>query len=133
MTTAPLRILVVDDNTDTASMLRVLLKGEGHETCIAFDGPEAIAAAVLHRPDAVLLDLTLPGMSGVEVARELRCIAELAACRLVAVSGYGEERLPYPSPFDHYFQKPVNLAALLEYLSGLRARQTPPCPSMAVA
>jgi hypothetical protein len=39
----------------------------------------------------------------------------------------------HPSPFDHYFQKPVNLAALLEYLSGLRAGQTPPCPSMAVA
>jgi hypothetical protein len=72
-------------------------------------------------------------MSGVEVAMELRCIAELAACRLVVVSGHGEERLPYPSPFDRYFQKPVTLAALLEYLSGLRAGQTPPCPSMAVA
>jgi CheY-like chemotaxis protein len=133
MTTAPLRILVVDDAADTASMLRVLLKGEGHKTRIACDGPAAIEAAKLHRPDVVLLDLTLTDMSGVEVAMELRCIAELAACRLVAVSGHGEERLPYPSPFDHYFQKPVNLAALLEYLSGLRAGQTPPCPSMAVA
>ena len=133
MTTAPLRILVVEDDVDTASMLRVLLKGDGHETRIACDGPAAIEAAKLHRPDVVLLDLTLTGMSGVEVAMELRCIAELAACRLVAVSGHGEERLPYPSPFDHYFQKPVNLAALLEYLSGLRPGQTPPCPSMAVA
>jgi CheY-like chemotaxis protein len=133
MTNAPLRILVVDDNADTASMLRVVLKAEGHETCIALDGPEALEAAKLHRPDVVLLDLTLPGMSGVEVAMELRCITELAACRLVVVSGYGEERLPYPSPFDRHFLKPVNLDSLLEYLSGLRARQTPPCPSMAVA
>jgi CheY-like chemotaxis protein len=133
MTTTPLRILVVDDNADIASMFRVLLKGEGHETRIECDGAAAIEAAKLHRPDVVLLDLTLPGMSGVEVAMELRCITELAACRLVAVSGYGEERLPYPSPFDHYFQKPVNPAALLEYLSGFRARQTPPRPSMAVA
>jgi CheY-like chemotaxis protein len=132
MTNAPLRILVVDDNADAARMLRVLLKGEGHETSIAFDGPEAIEAAKLHRPDVVLLDLTLPGMSGVEVATELRCITELAACRLVAVSGHGEERLPYPSPFDHHFLKPVNLDALLEYLSGLRAKQTLPRPSMAV-
>ena len=76
---------------------------------------------------------TLPSMSGVEVAMELRCIAELAACRLVAVSGYGEECLPYPSPFDHYFRKPVDLAVLLEYLSGLRARQTMSRPSKAVA
>jgi CheY-like chemotaxis protein len=133
MTNAPLRILVVDDHADTARMLRVLLKGEGHETCIAFDGPEAIEAAALHRPDVVLLDLTLPGMSGVEVAMKLRCITELAACRLVAVSGSGKERLPDPSPFNHHFLKPMNLAALLEYLSGLRARQTPPRPSMAVA
>ena len=66
-------------------------------------------------------------------AMGIESIAELAACRLVAVSGYGEESLPYPSPFDHHFQKPVNLAALLEYLSGLRARQTPPRLSMAVA
>jgi len=133
MTNALLRILVVDDNADNARMLRVLLKGEGNETWIAFDGPEAIEAAALHRPDVVFLDLTLPGMSGLEVAMELRCITELAVCRLVAVSGLGEERLPDPSPFDHHFQKPVNLAALLEYLSELRARQTPPRPSMAVA
>jgi CheY-like chemotaxis protein len=133
MTNAPVRILVVDDNADAARMLRVLLKGAGHEACIAFDGPEAIEAAKLHRPDVVLLDLTLPGMSGVEVAMELRCNTELAACRLVAVSGYGEEQLPYPSPFDQYFLKPVNFTAVLEYLSGLRARQTPPRPSTAVA
>jgi CheY-like chemotaxis protein len=133
MTNAPLRILVVDDNADAASMLSVVLKGEGHETCIALDGPEALEAAKLHRPDVVLLDLTLPGMSGVEVAMEIRCITELAACRLVAVSGHGEERLPYPSPLDHYFLKPVNLAALLEYLSGLRARRSAPRPSMAIA
>ena len=133
MTDEPLRILVVDDNADFAQMFSILLRCEGYETCIALDGPEAIEAAKRHRPDVVLLDLTLPDMSGIEVAMELRCITELAACRLVGVSGYGEERLPFPSPFDHYLQKPVNPAVLLEYLSGLRAKQTPPRPSMAVA
>jgi CheY-like chemotaxis protein len=133
MTTAPLRILVVDDDADTARMLGVLLKREGHETCIALDGPEAIEAAKRHRPDFVLLDLTLTGMGGVEVAMGLRCLAELATCRLVAVTGHGAERLPSPSPFDHHIQKPVNPATLLEYLSGPPASQTPTCPSMAVA
>ena len=134
MSRLPLRILVVDDSTDSARMLAVLLKREGYETRAAFDGPAAIEAATLHRPDVVLLDLTLPGISGVEVAKELRCITALSSCILVAVSGSGEERLPYPSPFDHHFMKPVSHVALLEYLSRCNARSTPPpCPATAVA
>jgi two-component system CheB/CheR fusion protein len=125
MTTTPLRILVVDDNADAARMLQVLLRCEGHEARIAFDGPAAIEAAKLFRPDVVLLDLTLPGMSGVEAAAGLRCLPELLACRLVAVTGHGEERLPSPSPFDHHFQKPVDPAALLGYLARIEAARTP--------
>jgi two-component system CheB/CheR fusion protein len=125
MTTTPLRILVVDDNADAARTLQVLLRCECHEARIAFDGPAAIEAATRFRPDVVLLDLTLPGMSGVEAAAELRSLPELSACRLVAVTGHGEERLPSPSPFDHYFQKPVDPAALLGYLAGIAAARTP--------
>lgn len=132
MTTTPLRILVVEDHADSARMLKVLLRCEGHEARIARDGPTAIEAAKLYQPDVVLLDLTLPGMSGVEVAAKLRCITELSACLLVAVTGHGEERLPYPSPFDHYFVKPVNAVALLDYLSRSRAGSMPlPCPAVA--
>jgi CheY-like chemotaxis protein len=134
MKTASLRILVVDDNAENARMLKVLLKGEGHEVRIAFDGPEAIEAVKLYKPDVVLLDLALLGMSGVDVATELRRIPELSACLLVAVSGCGEESLPSPSPFDRHFQKPVNLAALLGYLSRFQAGSIPPtCPAPAVA
>ena len=133
MTTPPLRILVVDDNADAARMLKVLLRCEGHEARIAFDGPSAIEAAKLTLPDVVFLDLTLPGMSGVEVAAKLRGLPELSACRLVAVTGYGEERLPSPSPFDHHFQKPVDYVALLGYLAGIEAARTPSFPAAAVA
>ena len=133
MTTTTLRILVVDDNADTARMLKVLLRCEGHEARIALDGPAAIEAAKLFRPDVVLLDLTLPGMSGVEVAAELRCFPELSACRLVAVTGHGEERLPAPSPFDRHFQKPVDHAALLGYLARIEAARTPSFLAAAVA
>jgi CheY-like chemotaxis protein len=133
MTTTSLQILVVDDNADAARMLNVLLRCEGHEARIAFDGPAAIEAATLFRPDVVLLDLTLPGMSGAEVATELRCLPELSACRLVAVTGHGEECLPSPSPFDHHFQKPVEHAALLGYLAGIEAARMPTFPPAAVA
>jgi CheY-like chemotaxis protein len=131
MTTTPLRILVVDDNADVARMLQVLLRFKGHEARIAFDGPAAIETAMLFRPDVVLLDFTLPGMSGVEAAAELRCLPELLACRLVAVTGHGEERLPSPSPFDHHFQKPVDSAALFGYLARIEAARTPLAPAVA--
>ena len=133
MTTTRLRILIVDDNIDAARMLQVLLRCEGHEARIAFDGPSAIEAAKLTLPDVVFLDLTLPGMSGVEVAAKLRGLPELSACRLVAVTGYGEERLPSPSPFDHHFQKPVDHAALLGYLARIEAARTPSFLAAAVA
>jgi CheY-like chemotaxis protein len=134
MMTPPLRILVVDDDADSARMLKVLLRCEGHEARIALDGPAAIEAAKLFRPDFVLLDLTLPGMGGVEVAAELRSLPELSACRLVAVTGHGEDRLPSPSPFDHNFLKPIDIAAVLGYLSRSRSGSLPPArPTAAVA
>jgi two-component system, sensor histidine kinase len=117
MTTSPLRILIVDDNADAAGMLRMLLKIQGHNARMEFDGPAAIAAAADFKPDVVLLDLTLPGMSGVEVAEALRRLPELRGCRIAAVTGHGEERLPSPSPFDHHLQKPVrhdDLSAFLD-------------------
>jgi CheY-like chemotaxis protein len=134
MATTSLRILVIDDNVDSARMLAVLLRCEGHEARIAFDGPAAIEAAKLYRPDFVLLDLTLPGISGLEVAAELRCLPELSACRLVAITGHGEDRLPFPSPFDHYFLKPVNPDNLLGYLSWSGCGPMPsPRPTAAMA
>ena len=66
------KVLVVDDNRDAARMLQVLLKMQGCEVSIAHDGIEALAAAKASRPDVILMDLTLPRMSGVEVAEELR-------------------------------------------------------------
>jgi CheY-like chemotaxis protein len=126
MNATPLRVLIVDDFVDNARMLKVLLKREGHEARTAADGREAIAAANLQKPHVVLLDLTLPGMSGIDVAAELRRDPEQSGCVLVAISGHGRESLPSPSPFDQHFMKPVDPALLLHYLSGVEARQMPP-------
>jgi CheY-like chemotaxis protein len=133
MNATPLRILIVDDHADNARMLKVLLKIEGHEAGIVFDGPAAIAAANLQEPDVVLLDLSLPGMSGIEVAAELRRDPERSGCVLVAITGHGKDRLPSPSPFDRYFAKPLDIVSLLAYLSEIQARQKPPSWTPAVA
>jgi CheY-like chemotaxis protein len=132
MNATPLRVLIVDDHVDTARMLKVLLKIEGHEAGIALDGRAAIAAASLQQPDVVLLDLSLPGMSGIELAAELRRDPERSGCVLVAITGHGKDSVPSPSPFDRYFTKPVDIASLLAYLSEIRASQQP-CWRPAVA
>ena len=114
---APVRVLIVEDDQDSARMLRVLLKRSGYDARVEPDGPGALGAAREFQPRVVLLDQTLPGMSGVEVAAHLRAIPELANCSLVAVSGHDKASLPSPSPFDAHFQKPIDHDALLEYLA----------------
>jgi CheY-like chemotaxis protein len=126
MSAPPLRVLIVDDDADNARMLKVLLKKEGHEADIVIDGPAAIAAANLQKPDLVFLDLSLPGMSGIEVAAELRRGPERPGWLLVAISGHREDSMPSPSPFDRYFVKPLDVDSLLAFLSEVQAGQKPP-------
>src|SRR4051812_39233517 len=99
-----LRVLVVDDIADARLALRLLLKLWGHEVAEAADGPGALRAAEAFRPDVVLLDISMPGMSGHEVAR---CLRErgLRPSLLVAVTGYGREadvRAAMDAGFDHH-------------------------------
>jgi CheY-like chemotaxis protein len=133
MHASPLRILIVDDHADNARMLKVLFQMEGHEAAVALDGASAIAAANLQQPDVVLLDLELPGMSGVEVAVELRRDPERSRGLLVAMTGHGPESVPSPSPFDGFFRKPLDFASMLAYLSEIWARQRSRSCAQAVA
>jgi nitrogen-specific signal transduction histidine kinase len=84
------RVLVVDDNVDSAESLALLVRTCGHEVRTAHDGPTALEAAIDFRPDAVLLDIGLPGLSGHEVARRIRRQPSLEGILLVA-TGYGQE------------------------------------------
>ena len=108
------RVLVVDDDPDCATVLRILLRREGFDARTASDGHEALAKAADFLPDVVLLDLTLPGMSGEEVAAELRKNGATAGALVVAVSGYGDQ--PRPPGFDHAIVKPVDHDTLLKLL-----------------
>jgi two-component system CheB/CheR fusion protein len=121
------RILVVDDNSDAAETLADLLSLWGYETEAAFDGPTGIQIAQRQHPDAILLDISMPGMSGYDVARELRKIPELEGVLLVALTGYGQEedrRKTYEAGFDLHLVKPVDpekLQNLLETYSPVTA------------
>ncbi|HET9595214.1 MAG TPA: ATP-binding protein [Anaeromyxobacteraceae bacterium] len=104
------RVLVVDDNVDAAESLAETLKLSGHEVEVAFDGPAAIDKVRLHRPDVVLCDIGLPGMSGYEVARTLRA-SGANTMQLIAVSGYaqpGDVKKSIDAGFDAHVAKPCD-------------------------
>lgn len=113
------RILVVDDNHDAAETLALLLEAWGHEVLTAEDGPQAIEAVARDHPETVLLDLGLPGMSGYEVASQLRASGE-HDLQIVAVSGYGQpedvER-SRAAGCDAHLSKPVDPRALEHLLA----------------
>jgi CheY-like chemotaxis protein len=120
-----LRILVVEDHRDSARTLRILLVHGGHEVALAYTGKEGVAAAREWRPDVVLCDLGLPEMDGFEVARTLRRQPETAGCRLIAISGYGQEgdrRRCKEVGFDLHLTKPVDPGELQRVLASLTVR-----------
>ncbi len=117
---APRRILVVDDNRDSAESLTALLKLNGHETHTAFDGIEAIEAAATFRPDVVLLDIGLPKLNGYETARRMREQPWSNGMVLVAVTGWGQEedrQKTREAGFDAHLVKPIDFAALTKLLA----------------
>jgi len=118
------RMLVVDDNGDSAESLALLLALAGHETHVAHDGPEALTRADALRPDAVLLDLGLPGLNGYEVCKRLRVEAWAREIPIIAITGWGQDEDRQRSKdagFDAHLVKPVvfeELTALLDERGG---------------
>jgi len=117
--TPSLRVMVVDDNQDAGEMLIELLQIWGHEASVSGDGPTALESASRWLPQAVLLDIGLPGMSGHEVARRLRELLQ-PPLLLVAVTGYGTpgDRLASrDAGFDMHLTKPVDFDELQALLA----------------
>jgi PAS domain S-box-containing protein len=115
----PTRVLVVDDNVDYALGIALLLRASGYEVEVVHNGPDALRAAIDSRPDVVVLDIGLPGMDGYEVARRIRQEPRLDGMRVVAVSGYRQDRAKSNSErarFDHYLLKPVLIEDLKAHL-----------------
>lgn len=116
------RILVVDDNVDSAQGMAMLQRVRGHDVRTAFDGPSALALATESAPEVILLDIGLPGMDGFEVARRLRAAPTTATSVLIAMSGYGSEEdraKAKEAGFDDYLVKPVELERLRALLEAV--------------
>ena len=119
----PRRILVVEDNCDSAESLGRWLRQAGHEVKVAPDGPSALEAAISFRPQVAVVDLGLPGMDGYQVARRLGECDDLSGVVLIALTGYGQEedrRRSREAGFRHHLVKPADPATLLQLVEAMR-------------
>ena len=114
------RVLVVDDNEDNAELLKILLEDQGHETFMAHDGVEGLAAAERLRPDVVLMDLGLPRIDGLTACRRIREQPWGKRMLLIAITGWGQDvdrRRSQEAGFDHHLVKPVDARAISELMN----------------
>lgn len=138
----PLRVLLVEDDADTAESMAVLLRLWGHQIHVASDGPCALESGIAFQPHVVLLDLRLPGMDGFQVARHFREQPALRDATLVALTGYGDDanrRRSWHAGIDLHLVKPVNPDRLRDLLSAMTTERAflqegegVRCPTVAV-
>jgi CheY-like chemotaxis protein len=115
-----LRVLVAEDERDSADTLALLLRLWGHQAAVTYDGQSALDSAPLYRPDVVLLDIALPGLDGWELARRLRRLPGGGDFLLVALTGHGYEpdlRRSQEAGIDLHFLKPADPAELEQLLA----------------
>jgi signal transduction histidine kinase len=113
------RILIADDNRDSAETLAALLRMEGHEVTSVHDGPVALTAFNDLKPDVALLDIGMPGLTGYEVARRMRQSPLGSSVKLIAITGWGQDidkERAYAAGFDLHLTKPVDPHRLAELL-----------------
>jgi signal transduction histidine kinase/ActR/RegA family two-component response regulator len=119
------KILIADDNRDSADSLRMLLAVAGHDVRVAYDGTEALEVARFHQPDALLLDIGMPGMTGYEVAQAVRSETWGRSALLLALTGWGQQEdkeRAHLAGFDHHFTKPVNSQEIETLLAEFASR-----------
>jgi CheY-like chemotaxis protein len=113
------RVLIADDNADAAESLQLWLELAGHEVHTALSGPEALQLAESVQPQVALLDIGMPGMSGLEVAVKIRAAPWGREIVLIALTGWGQEedrRRSAEAGFDHHLTKPIMPDAIEELI-----------------
>lgn len=119
-----LRILVIDDNPDITDSLAMLLEILGHRPATQNDGLAALAYLAEQPMDVCLLDIGMPGMDGLELARQIRASLPPPQPELVAMTGFGaalDRERALQAGFDHYLVKPLNTGMLTALLQGIAA------------
>ncbi len=114
------RVMVIEDNRDTADSLKMLLSLRGYDVRVAYTGRDGLDAARLFRPQIVLCDIGLPSMDGYQVVREMRSDPSIARAHIVALSGYGRDedrRRSWDAGFDMHLTKPVDHKNLFQIIS----------------
>ena len=113
-------ILVVDDNAMNLRLFVDLFQSRGYRTVSAVDGPSAVAAAQAHRPSLVLMDLQLPGMSGLDATRAIKADPDLSHIPIIAVTAFAmksDEAQARKAGCDGYVTKPASVRKLLDMVS----------------
>lgn len=128
METGPTRVLIVDDNRDAAEMVATMFDIMGYSTQQAYDGRSALTAAAWFRPDVVILDIGMPDMSGLAVAKILRQQEATRDCLIVALSGWGSPTMRAATEeagFDAHLTKPAQMEDLLNAATQPRKARLP--------
>ncbi len=115
--------LIVDAMRDARHMLSTLLKASGYDVQTASDGRTAISVAFDFQPNVILMDIRMPGMSGLEVAKQMRFEPMLKVVILIALTGHGGEadrQQSLEAGFDHHLVKPADIRAIRELLENVR-------------
>lgn len=118
------RVLVVDDNEDSAESMALWLRLQGHQVEVAHDGEAALEAAERLQPDAVLLDLGMPKLNGYEVCKQIRLQPWGAGILIVAQTGWGQDEdraRTLAAGFDVHMTKPIDPAAIQDLLATLKS------------
>ena len=118
-----LRVLVADDNRDAADSLATILHMSGNEVSVAHSGEDALRLALLEQPQAIILDIGMPGMNGYEVARRVRAQAWGKKTLLIAVTGWGQaedKQRSRDAGFDHHLTKPIDVAEVERLLGNFQ-------------
>jgi CheY-like chemotaxis protein len=121
----PLRILVADDERDTVDALSLILKDHGHVVHAVYSGKEVLSAVTFFRPDAMIIDIALPGLSGYAIAQAIRSsFTEIRRPLMIAISGFWKETpdrmVARQVGFDHHVAKPYDPKEVLRLLEPLR-------------
>ncbi|MBV0881529.1 PAS domain S-box protein [Noviherbaspirillum sp. L7-7A] len=125
ISSSSLKILVVDDNADAATLLSMLLEASGHQVLVENGARSALERASIERPDVCVLDIGLPDMNGNELAQHLRAMPEAAETLLIALTGYGQEedkKATLAAGFDYHLVKPVDFKTLFSILVDASSR-----------